>query len=219
MPTSPQSKIYQLYCQLSERYGTPRDCWSKWCCRRKTQQDREEIALGAMLTQRINWLNVEMALNNLREVGILSINGVYQLGRKDLRRLEKLIKPTGFYKQKAQRVFSLCQFIVENHGDLKGFCRQELPACRQQLLGIYGIGPETADSILLYAGDKLAFVIDEYTRRFVKQHNLARNLSYDYLKDLFQNNLPQELRVYQDFHAMIVLQGRGVTWDLVSRIS
>jgi len=98
------------------------------------------------------------------------------------------------------------------------FFQKDKNYCRAKLLSFYGIGEETADSILLYAGDKLTFVIDEYTKRFVKKHNLTSNLSYSYLQKLFEKNLPEDIKLYRDFHAMIVLEGRGTDWDLVSKV-
>ena len=255
MTKSPQ--IYQIYRSLLKKYGRPRrrtpkynklttgqagslrggpkDFWEKWCKRRKTKEDKEEIVIGAILTQRTNWRNVELALRNLKREKVLSIKGVYQIFKKNKILLGKLIKPSGFYKQKAKRLFQLCCFIVKNYGTLEKFFDQDLKTCRRQLLSLYGIGPETADSILLYAGGKPIFVSDEYTRRFAKKHHLSRPHSkkfllrgkkfsyfrakrgnkvlpkagsYDYLQQLFQQNLPKNTKIYQDFHAMIILEGK-----------
>ncbi|MDI6592004.1 MAG: hypothetical protein QME61_03675 [Patescibacteria group bacterium] len=209
-------QIYQIYQELFKKYGDPKDFWAKWCKRRKTWPEREEIAIGAILTQRTNWRNVELALKNLEKAKALSIEKICQIGKRNMGRLEDLIKPSGFYKQKAKRLFCFCEFIVKDYGSLKEFFKQDLATCRKGLLKISGIGPETADSILLYAGEKLIFVIDEYTRRFVKKHHLSNNFSYPYLQQLFQENLPKDLKVYQDFHAMIVLEGKGTGWNLQS---
>jgi len=201
-------KIYQLYQELLKKYGTPKGNWKKWCKRNKNWQDKEEIALGAILTQRTSWQNVELALKNLKKERILSIDKIYRLGQEDIKRLENLIKATGFYKQKAKRIYYFCEFIVKNYGSLQEFFKNDLAICRMKLLEIPGIGPETADSILLYAGEKLIFVIDEYTRRLVKKYNLSNRFSYDFLQQLFQQDLPKDIRIYQDFHAMIVLEGK-----------
>lgn len=211
-------KIYQLYISLLRKYGKPRDFWRKWCKKEKTKKDKEEIIFGAILTQRASWKNVELALKNLREAKILSIEKIYQVGEKNRESLEKLIRPSGFYRQKAKRLFILSKFVVENFKTLENFFKQDLKTCREQLLELPGIGTETADSILLYAGQKPIFVIDEYTRRFVKEHNLSNKLSYNYLQNLFQKSLPQDIKIYQDFHAMIVIEGKGTDWDLVSKI-
>ena len=211
-----KTKIYKIYLQLLEKYDTPKEFWKKWCKDKKSNQERERIILGAILTQRTNWRNVELALKNLEKAKMLSIEKIYQTGKKNIEKIEKLIRPSGFYKQKAKRLYDFCGFIVGDHNTLKYFFRQDIAACRAQLLDISGIGPETADSILLYAGDKPIFVIDEYTRRFVEEHNLSQILSYDALQQLFQRNLPQDIKIYRDFHAIIVLEGRGTDWDLVS---
>jgi len=207
--------IYQFYLSLLEKYGEPGGFWRKWCQRRKSKRDREEIALGAILTQRTNWKNVELALNNLKRAKVISLKDIYRLGKRSL---APLIRPSGFYKQKAGRIYQFCKFIIENYGTLGRFFKQDLVTCREELLKLPGIGPETADSILLYAGQKPIFVIDEYTRRFVKKHKISHNLSYNHLQDLFQKNLPPDIKIYQDFHAMIVLEGKGTKWDLVSKI-
>jgi len=201
------ARIYQLYQKLSEKYRDKK-FWSKWCKRRKTNQDKEEIALGAILTQRTKWENVEISLENLRKAKVLSIGGIYLIAKKDIRKLETLIKPSGFYKQKAKRLFYFSKFIVENYNSLKNFFHQDLKIAREMLLKLYGIGRETADTILLYAGQKPIFVIDEYTKRFVKKYNISDNLSYEHLRNLFEENLPRDIKIYQDFHAMIVLDGK-----------
>lgn len=214
-----KTKLHQLYLTLRLKYGQPRDFWQKWCQRNKSRQEREEIVIGAILTQRTNWRNVEMALANLRRTGNLSIKKIYHLAKNNRHLLESLIRPSGFYKQKAQRLTGLCKLIIGDHQTLPDFFQQDTALCRQQLLAISGIGPETADSILLYAGNKPVFVIDEYTRRWVKKYRLSQKFSYDYLQQLFQKNLPKSVRIYQDCHAMIVLEGKGTRWNLISKIS
>jgi len=201
--------IYRLYLKLLKKYGPPKDFWKNWCKSKKNSREQEKIALGAILTQRTNWLNVELVFKNLQKEKALSIKRIYQIGGRDRARLENLIRPSGFYKQKAKRLFQFCQFIVKNYGTLRDFFKQDLEACREQLLEISGIGPETADSILLYAGDKPIFVIDEYTRRFAKKHSISSDFSYHHLQALFQKNLPQEVKIYRDFHAMIVIDGKS----------
>jgi len=203
-----KKKIYKIYLRLLKKYGLANKFWKRWCKIKKTKKDKEEILIGAILTQRTNWKNVELALKNLRKTKVLSIEKIYQLGRRNPKLLENLIRPAGFYRQKSERLFQLCQFIVKNYGSSERFFAQDLEICRKQLLTLYGIGLETADSILLYAGKKPIFVIDEYTRRFVKKHNLAKKFSYDYLQNLFQKNLPKDVKIYQNFHALIVLDGK-----------
>lgn len=201
-------KIYKVYQKLCKKYGKIDGFWMEWCREQKTNADKERIIIGAMLTQRTNWRNVELALANLKRAKVLPIEKIYALGKKDIKSLERLIRPSGFYRQKAGRLFKLCEFIVKNHGSLKKFFNNDLTVCREQLLELPGIGPETADSILLYAGGKPIFVIDEYTKRFCEKHRICQKFSYDYLQDLFQKSLPKSVKIYRDFHAMIVLEGK-----------
>ena len=183
----------------------PKGQWKLWCKRPKTEREREEVIIGAILTQRTNWRNVELAINNLKRVKINSLNNIYRLSAK---KLAPLIKSSGFYQTKSQYLFNLAKFVVKNHGGLEKIRKTELKTLREELLKLKGIGPETADSILLYALDKPIFVIDEYTRRLVKKRGLADNLSYPFLQKLFEENLKKDFRLYQDFHALIVIDGK-----------
>jgi endonuclease-3 related protein len=195
----------KLYQQLKEKYGKPQGQWSLWCHRPKTEQEREEVIIGAILTQRTNWKNVESALTNLKKAKINSLRDIERLGSK---KLEDLIKPSGFYQVKARYLFNLTKFIIKNYGSLEKIKKVELKELREKLLKLKGIGPETADSILLYALDKPIFVIDEYTKRLMKKRKLAENLSYEFLQKLFEKNLKRNFRLYQDFHALIVIDGK-----------
>ena len=201
-------ELYSLYLELKNKYKKLDKYWSLWCKNKKSWKEKEKIAIGAILVQRTSWKNVEKALYNLEKQRSLSIKAIYRIGKKDSKILENFIKPSGFYKQKAKRLFEFCKFIVEEHKTLKNFLKQGTNKSREQLLSLFGIGPETADSILLYAGQKPVFVIDEYTRRWIKMHYLADNLSYKSLKKLFEKNLPQNYKIYQKFHAMIILEGQ-----------
>ena len=204
-----KKKIYKIYLRLLKKYGLANKFWKQWCKIKKTKRDKEEILIEAILTQRTNWKNVGLSLENLRKAKVLSIKKIYQVGKRSRKLLESLIRPAGFYQQKSERLFLLCKFIIESYGSLEKFFSQDLETCRKQLLALYGIGPETADSILLYAGDLPIFVIDEYTRRFVKKYNLAKKFSYEFLQNLFQENLPKEVKIYRNFHALIVLDGKN----------
>jgi len=227
----------KLYKGLKKKYGTPKGQWKLWCERPKTEKEREEVVIGAILTQRTNWRNVELAINNLKKTKINSLKNIYRLGPK---KLENLIKPSGFYKAKAQYLFNLAKFIVENYGSLEGMKKAELKELREELLKLKGIGPETADSILLYALDKPVFVIDEYTKRLIRKRNLAKNLNYNFLQKLFEENLSpvvefgqnyhlrskskfhygvrKDFRLYQDFHALVVICGKNSRSNPSSRI-
>ena len=183
----------------------PKGQWKLWCKRPKTEREKEEVIIGAILTQRTNWRNVELAVNNLKRVKINSLKNIYRLGEQ---RLAPLIKPSGFYQTKAQYLFNLARSIVKDYGSLERMKKMEFKELREELLKLKGIGPETADSILLYALDKPIFVIDEYTRRLVKKHNLADKTNYHFLQKLFEENLKRDYRLYQDFHALIVIDGK-----------
>jgi endonuclease-3 related protein len=202
-------RFYQLYLKLKSKYKKLDRYWSLWCKSKKSWKEKEKIAIGAILVQRTSWKNVELALYNLEKQNILSIKAIYRTGKKNFKLLEKLIRPSGFYKQKAKRLLGFCKFIVEEHNTLKKFLKQDIDKSREQLLNLFGIGPETADSILLYAGEKPVFVIDEYTRRWVKKHRLTTKFSYDHLQKLFEKDLPRDYKIYQNFHAMIVLEGQN----------
>ena len=196
----------KLYKDLKREYGTPKGQWKLWCKRPKTRQEREEVVIGTILTQRTNWKNVELALNNLKKAKIISLKDIYQSGAK---KLAPLIRPSGFYQAKAQYLFNLAQFIVEDYASLQKMKKTELRELREELLKLKGIGPETADSILLYALDKPIFVIDEYTKRLLKKHNLTDNKDYHFLQKLFEESLRRDYRLYQDFHALIVIDGKN----------
>ena len=195
-----------LYQELKKKYGLPYGQWVLWCKKQKNNQEREEVIIGAILTQRTNWRNVELAIKNLNQAKIKSLKDIYGRGPK---KLESLIKPSGFYKTKAQYLFNLAKFIIESYGGLEKMKKEKTEVLREKLLKLKGIGPETADSILLYALDKPIFVIDEYTRRLVKKRKLAKNLSYTSLQKLFEKNLRKDFKLYQDLHALIVIDGKN----------
>jgi endonuclease-3 related protein len=200
-------KIFEkIYLELKKKYGKPAGQWQLWCKRPKTEREREEVIIGAILTQRTNWKNVELALNNLKKAKINSLREIYRTGKRSL---APFIKPAGFYQIKAGYLFNLAKFILKNYGGLEKMKKKELKGLREELLKLKGIGPETADSILLYALDKPIFVIDEYTRRLIRKYNLAKNLNYHFLQKLFEENLRKDFRLYQDFHALIVIDGKS----------
>lgn len=196
----------KLYKELERKHGKPKGQWKLWCKRPKTEKEREEVIIGAVLTQRTNWKNVEIAINNLKKARINSLKGIYKLG---IKKLTPLIKPSGFYRVKARYLFSLAKFIIENYGTLEKMRKEELEELRKKLLKTKGIGPETADSVLLYVLDKPIFVIDEYTKRLVRKRRLSSDISYAFLQKLFEKNLKKDFRLFQDFHALIVINGKN----------
>jgi endonuclease-3 related protein len=163
-----------------------------------------EVVIGAILTQNTNWNNVEKAMTNLRQADALSIDAVLNLERE---KLEQLIRPSGFFRQKAERLQLFCHYLQEHHqGNLDHLLDQELNLVRNELLRLKGIGPETADSILLYAGQRPSFVVDAYTHRlFQRLGILAGTEKYAFVRDLFMSNLPEDIQLYNEYHALIVI--------------
>ncbi|PKL72555.1 endonuclease [Candidatus Kuenenbacteria bacterium HGW-Kuenenbacteria-1] len=196
----------KLYQELRKKYKAPNEQWNLWLKRPKTEQEKEKVMISAILTQRTSWKNVELALENLKNKKIISLKDIYCLGSK---KIAYLIKSVGFYEIKAQYLFNLSKFIIENYGNLEKLEKYDLKELREKLLKVKGIGPETADSILLYALDKPIFVIDEYTKRLVKKRNLSDKIDYQFLQKLFEENLKKDFCLYQDFHALIVINGKN----------
>ena len=213
-----ENKISNLYSKLLKQYGQPEGQWKLWCKRPafgearrrrpKSIRQREEVIIGAILTQRANWKNVMLAIDNLKRAKIYTLSAIHQLGLRNKNKFADLIRPSGFYKQKCDYLLEMAEFFKKS-GGIKKVQKIELKELREKLLDLYGVGPETADSILLYGLDKPIFVIDEYTRRLVKKEKFARNLSYDHLQKLFETNLPRDFALYQDFHALIVIDGKN----------
>ncbi len=200
-------KIYKTYIELYKKHGDPVSLWPQWCAREKDDALREIIAIGAIMTQRTGWRNANLALKNLKKENLLSLNKIAVL--TNLKKLTELTKPAGFYQTKPKRLFVFASFIFKEYGNLKNFRKENLETARNKLLDLYGIGPETADTILLYVLDKPTFVIDEYTRRLVKQMRFSDNLNYDNLKQLFEKNLPKDITIFQNFHALIIIEQKG----------
>jgi endonuclease III related protein len=166
-----------------------------------------EIAVGAVLTQNTNWGNVEKAIQNLKKQGVLSSRGIHGLSVKEL---ASLIKPAGYFNVKAKRLRSFLDFLMnEYHGRMENMAREDLTQLRPKLLGIHGIGPETADSILLYALEKPIFVIDAYTKRILSRHGImASDRSYAEFQELFHASVKRDLHLYNEYHALFVRVGK-----------
>jgi endonuclease-3 related protein len=147
-----------------------------------------EVIVGAYLTQNTAWTNVERALTNLREARLLSISGIR---RTTLAELERLIRPAGYFRQKAQRLKIFVEFLDQQYeGSLAKLFARPTAGLREELLDLHGVGPETADSILLYAGNHPIFVVDAYTRRILARHELLpENAAYEEIRDLFERAL------------------------------
>jgi endonuclease-3 related protein len=162
-----------------------------------------EIAVGAILTQNTNWGNVEKAIRNIKAAGKLNGPSLHALPAPEL---ALLIKPAGYFNIKAKRLKNFIDLLVtEYQGSMKQMKGEPLLVMRGKLLGVNGIGPETADSILLYALEKQVFVIDAYTKRVLSRHNIIQHeASYDALQLLFHENLETNVQLYNEYHALIV---------------
>jgi endonuclease-3 related protein len=162
-----------------------------------------EVMIGAILTQNTAWRNVERAIANLKREGVLSPQGLRGLKEQ---RLAALIRPVGYYNVKAERLKGLITFLDKEYGgDLERMFTDPLLSLREKILSVKGIGPETADSILLYAGEKLIFVVDAYTRRVLSRHGMiTHGASYGDIQGLFMQVLPQDISLYKEYHALLV---------------
>jgi endonuclease-3 related protein len=184
------SRALSLYRKLLFQNG-PQGWWPA-----KTQF---EVVVGALLTQNTNWKNVEKAIANLRAAGKLSPEAILETQNPEL---ETLIRPSGYYRQKAERLKALSRSYVS-------FMARGKAPSREELLAIKGVGKETADSILLYAFGEPYFVIDAYTRRFCEHNKLFKGGDYDDYRAFFERSLPRNVQLYKEYHALIVAWGKG----------
>lgn len=199
--------LMDVFEKLSKDFGEQK--W--WPIKRDFRPKEWEICVGAILTQNTNWRNVEKALENLKSERILSPEDVSKTKK---RTLEKLIKPSGFYRQKAERLRELAEFVL-GFGNFENFQRN---VKRDDLLQVKGIGFETADSILLYACNRAYFVIDAYTKRLIRALGFDKKfklkMEYESLRRHFEENLPKDPELYKEFHALIVEWGKRKTSSL-----
>ncbi len=183
MPQSFQDHQQQ---QIRNYYGALYRAWGRqhWW----PAETQFEVIVGAYLTQNTAWTNVERALKNLREAGLLSIDGIRKVRRS---RLERLLRPSGYFRQKAERLKTFVAFLDKKYeGSLDRLFAQSTDKLRDELLSLNGVGPETADSILLYAGNHPVFVVDAYTRRILERHGITPEKSdYEEIRQLFQHSL------------------------------
>lgn len=166
-----------------------------------------EIIVGAILTQNTSWTNVEKAMANLRAAKLLSPAAIEKV---PLRRLERLVRPSGYFRQKAKKLKAFCAFLrAEYRGSLKRMFATPTVVLRQKLLGVFGIGPETADSILLYAAGHAVFVVDAYAKRILARHGWADERSkYEDIRWMFERQFPGDARRFNELHALIVSTGK-----------
>jgi endonuclease III related protein len=185
----PNKQINKLYIKLYNHFSLQH--W--WPASSKNKQF--EIIIGTILTQNTSWKNVEKAISNLRENNALNRESIQNLPKT---KLAQLIKPSGYFNQKAKKLKLLIEFL-----------NSKKPVTRDSLLSIWGIGPETADSILLYAFNKPYFVIDSYTKRIMNRLGFKES-SYEELQSLFTSNLPKDYKIYNEYHALLVRLGKDI---------
>ncbi len=164
---------------------------------------RFEVMVGAILTQNTSWSNAEKAINNLKKHKLLKPKELHKLPQK---KLSNLIVPAGYYNIKAKRLKEFLNFLFKNYkGNLKKMASMDTPTLRRQLLSVNGIGPETADSILLYALNKPVFVIDAYTKRIFSRHGLIKDdAGYEQIQNLFMKNFKPQVKSFNEYHALLV---------------
>jgi endonuclease-3 related protein len=184
----------QIFDRLAAHFG-PLHWWPA--------QTPFEVVVGAILTQNTAWRNVEYAIAYLQAAGVLTPAALRAIERGEL---ENLIRPAGFFRQKAERLQLFVEHLFTRHGgELKELLDGPLETVRAELLSLKGVGPETADSILLYAGNRPSFVVDAYTRRIFSRLGLLRDdEGYEAIRALFMDNLPHETDLFNEYHALIV---------------
>jgi len=194
MSTTSPLDIYQ---QLFASYG-PQHWWPG--------DEPFEVMVGAVLVQNTAWKNVEKAICNLKESGLFDPHALLGI---PIEELQQLLRPAGYFRLKATRLRNLLRFVVQEYGGcLDSMFATDLATLRQQLLRINGIGPETADSILLYAGGLPTFVVDTYTQRVFKRHGwIEPEADYHSVKEHFEHYIPIDIDLYNEYHALLVRVG------------
>jgi endonuclease-3 related protein len=193
--TGQLTEIYEL---LFESFG-PQSWWPG--------ESQFEIIIGAILTQNTNWANVEKAIANLRTANALSAKALYQMNHDEL---AALIKPAGYFNIKAERLKTFLTWFFDGYdGLLENLEQLSTARLREELLNIKGVGPETADSILLYAFERPVFVVDAYTARVMTRHALVETgCDYEQLQEIFQSNLVEDVKMFNEYHALLVRVGK-----------
>jgi endonuclease-3 related protein len=190
--------LHELYQRLWGVWG-PQDWWPG--------ETPFEVAVGAILTQNTNWNNVALAITKLKEQGMLEPQALHDLPEAELARL---IRPAGYYNIKARRLKNFLDFLANRYRhSMEAMAADSLESLRPALLAIKGVGPETADSILLYALSKPTFVVDAYTFRILSRHDLIPEAyTYEELRQLFMEHLPSQVPLFQEYHALLVRLGK-----------
>ena len=198
-PIPPSGELLRYYKAMSGALGPMR--W--WPARTPF-----EVIVGAILTQSTAWANVERAIANLRAAHLLT---PLAMGRVSTPRLASLVRPSGYFRQKAKKLKAFVRFLKSNYGgSLRRMFLTPTEELRAKLLAVHGIGPETADSILLYAGDHPIFVVDAYTHRIFERHGIVEGRpDYERVRAFVEASIPREATLYNEFHALIVNTGKN----------
>ena len=184
-------ELIEIYDLSYDRYG-PQYWWPG--------ETRDEIIIGAILTQNTNWKNVEKAIENLKHKNLLTLTA---LRNAEIKEIAQCIRPSGYYNQKATRLQEIAKFFHKN--GVQSFGALSIANMRKELIRLKGVGPETADSILLYAFEKPVFVIDAYTTRiFQRLGFFTESISYDEAQKFFMQNLENDTKLFNEFHALLV---------------
>jgi endonuclease III related protein len=192
------NSLQQAYKRLLAAFG-PQHWWPG--------ESPLEVLIGAVLVQNTSWKNVERAIANLRDDRLLDIRA---LSRLPVEELAEVIRPAGYFRVKARRLHNLLAFVVREYdGSLDAMFQTDVATLREQLLGVHGIGPETADAILLYAGNLPTFVVDTYTHRVLARHGwIGYEADFHEIKDYFESSFPPDAPLYNEFHALLVRLGK-----------
>lgn len=189
-------QVMEVYDRLLEHFG-PQNWWPA--------ETPFEVIVGAILTQQTAWKNVEKAIENLKNAGLMDLRA---LARATVEEIAPHIAPCGFYRTKPLRLLRMACYIRDNHGDVESLLKRPSEELREELLSLKGIGPETADSILCYASDKLYFVVDAYTKRIGQRLGIFDYERYEDIQSHFQRILPKDLKTFREFHALMVALGK-----------
>lgn len=172
-----------------------------------SEHQQFEVCVGAILTQNTAWKNVEKAIHNLKQQQIFSLQKIAKAKPDDI---AQAIKPSGYFNQKTKRLQHFCQHFLHNFFSVSAFLKKEKTALRKELLSLHGIGPETADSIILYASQQPVFVVDAYTKRFVHRFygKKTAELTYEKTQGFFESQLPHSVKLFNEYHALLVEHGK-----------
>jgi len=208
-------KIAEIYSELYSIYG-PQHWWPVTKDNQTSpryhknielnERQKLEICFGAILAQNTNWKNAEKAIINLNKNNLIDIHKIMKINDD---RLAKIIKSSGYHNQKAIKLKNFSSFLFKNYsGDLNLFFENNINKLREELLSVNGVGPETADSIMLYAAKKPIFVIDAYAKRIINRIGFKED-TYEDLQELFMGDLEKNEKLFNEYHALLVELGKN----------